>query len=249
MIDSAQATEWYNEKAVGRAIRSSNIRRDELFLVSKLHPRHLGYDVTREQFSTSLQDLGTSYLDLFLLHYPRCFSAICSDVIPTGSWQESWKALEELHDELKVRAIGVSNFNKEELQELVAYARIKPSVVQRNSDPFSPDVEIQEYCKQEGIQYMGYSTLGSQWLMRGFSTNPVLNDPLIQGISVAQGCTSAQVVLSWALQKNQVVVPRSSNRLRISENLEAPRCNLNRMQVTRIDDMHRHLPHPSTDVG
>uniref|UniRef100_A0A7I4E8R9 NADP-dependent oxidoreductase domain-containing protein n=1 Tax=Physcomitrium patens TaxID=3218 RepID=A0A7I4E8R9_PHYPA len=195
LLDSAQATEWYNEKAVGKAIRSSHIARDKLFIVSKLHPRHLGYEVTKQQFSTSLQDLGTSYLDLFLLHYPRCFPSICSNVKSAGSWQESWKALEELHDDLKIRAIGVSNFNEEELRELLGSARIKPSVVQRNSDPFSADVEIQAFCQKEGIQYMGYSSLGSQWLMRGYAINPVLNHPIIHSVAVAQACTSAQVRL------------------------------------------------------
>lgn len=155
----------------------------------------MGYEVTKQQFSTSLQDLGTSYLDLFLLHYPRCFPSICSNVKSAGSWQESWKALEELHDDLKIRAIGVSNFNEEELRELLGSARIKPSVVQRNSDPFSADVEIQAFCQKEGIQYMGYSSLGSQWLMRGYAINPVLNHPIIHSVAVAQACTSAQVRL------------------------------------------------------
>jgi len=150
--------------------------------------------------------------------------------------------LEDLHDNLKIRAIGVSNFDKEELKELVAFARIKPLVVQRNSDPFSSDLKVQEFCHQEGIQYMGYSTLGSQWLMRGVSTNPVLKHPTIQRISVAQNCTCAQVVLSWALQKHQVVVPRSSNYAHIVENLNAQNCYLPDIQVKEIDALDGHVP-------
>ena len=110
LFDTAQATEWYAEPELGAAIRASNVSRESLFLTSKLHPRDLGEQSTLKAFPRSLASLGTSYLDAFLLHYPRCFGDLCGPTPAEGTWRDSWRALESLYERGEVRAIGVSNF-------------------------------------------------------------------------------------------------------------------------------------------
>eukprot|EP00850_Spirogloea_muscicola_P022266 SM000285S10795 [mRNA] locus=s285:117122:119455:+ [translate_table: standard] len=264
LLDSAQAREWYREDLVGDAIWRSGAPRHELFLVSKLHPRHLGFASTIERFEDSLTDLNTPYLDAFLLHYPACFPAICSNGHGTGTWKDRqvypavkgrplflilfsphmvamvacvffWKALEHLYKANRVRAIGVSNFSEEELQELLEVATITPHIVQSRSDPLAADIRLQAFCKKSGIQYMGYSTLGSQWLMLGLATNPVLNHPVIRDVAKRHRCSSAQVALKWAMAKGQVVIPRSSSPDRMAENFRAAKCNLTVEDLVEVD--------------
>lgn len=235
LLDSAQAREWYREDLVGAAIKASGIPREDIFIVSKLHPRHMGYEITKQRFEDSLRDLGTSYVDVFLLHYPWCFPAICGAKQPKGAWSDSWRAMEDMYARGKMRAIGVSNFGREELLELIAQAEVKPHIVQRNSDPLRQDTEVQRVCKEQGIQYMGYSSLGSQWQFHGQDKNPVLTHPLIVQIGMQRSCSAAQVVLKWALSRGQVVIPRSGNKGRISENLESPNCELAEGDLLKID--------------
>jgi hypothetical protein len=102
-----QAREWYREDLVGAALQESGVDRRSIFITSKLHPRHHGYETALAQFGQSLTDLKTDYLDLFLLHYPRCWTGLCNP--PKGTWQDSWRALEALVDAGKIRAIGTSS--------------------------------------------------------------------------------------------------------------------------------------------
>uniref|UniRef100_A0A7S4ESL3 NADP-dependent oxidoreductase domain-containing protein n=1 Tax=Chrysotila carterae TaxID=13221 RepID=A0A7S4ESL3_CHRCT len=134
LFDTAQATEWYLEEELGAAIATSGVARSSLFITSKLHPRDLGEQSTLAAFPNSLRRLRTDYLDAFMLHYPRCFSALC-ETEPEGGWRESWRALETLYDRGLVRAIGVCNFSPAELNELIGFARIKPHLVQSWMDP------------------------------------------------------------------------------------------------------------------
>eukprot|EP00803_Ostreobium_quekettii_P008830 evm.model.scf_4511.2 EVM.evm.TU.scf_4511.2 scf_4511:3549-5875(+) len=213
-IDSAQAREWYREDLVGQAINTAGIPRAELFLTSKLHPRHLGYEPTWNHFESSLKDFNTSYLDLFLLHYASCWGNLCKKA-PSGTWRESWRALEGLVRAGKVKSIGVSNFNVRELTELVAMAQIQPSVVQRHSDILSQDMTVQKYCELNGIQYVAYSSLGTQWLQRSAGTNPVLHHPLVVELAVALERSPAQVLLRWGLQHKQVRVTQRETGMQI----------------------------------
>eukprot|EP00966_Prymnesium_polylepis_P110479 2556090-Prymnesium_polylepis.1 len=112
----------------------SGFDRAKLFLTSKLHPRDLGEQATLDAFPNSLRRLNTTYLDAFLLHYPHCFGNLCAKE-PQGTWRESWRALEQLHAEGRVRAIGVSNFSPQELEELIAHSKVKPHLVQSWMDP------------------------------------------------------------------------------------------------------------------
>ena len=241
-IDSAQAREWYREDLVGNAVAKSGVARDALFLTSKLHPRHLGYDATLRQFQASLDDLRVDYLDLFLLHYPRCWGSLC-DSEPEGTWQDSWRALEALHAAGKARAIGVSNFDANELAQLARVATVEPAVVQRNSDVFAADLDVRVFCTARGWQYEAYSSLGSQWLMKGHRTNPVLRAPAVVRVAEKHGVSPAVAVLRWALDKGQVVIPRSSNRERIAENLRVLRMpRLTESEMDELDKLDGHPP-------
>lgn len=242
-IDSAQAREWYREDLVGRAIAESGVPREDLFLTSKLHPRHLGRETTTRQLDKSLRDLGTEYLDLFLLHYPQCWGRLCDGVEPEGTWRDSWRAMEALVAAGKIRSIGVSNFDLAQLRELREFAVVQPAVVQRNSDVFSADADVRLFCTAEGWQYEAYSSLGSQWMMRGHRENPVLKHETVTAIAERRGAAPAKVVLRWALQKGQVVIPRSSDRRRIADNLSVLEMEpLTEEEMDALDALDGHPP-------
>ncbi|KAA6422627.1 MAG: hypothetical protein FRX49_07487 [Trebouxia sp. A1-2] len=212
LIDTAQAPEWYREDLVGQAIQESGTSRTALFLTTKLHPRHHGFNTTLRQIQ------------------------LCGSTMPEGSWQDSWRALEQLVASGQLASIGVRNFDLSELSELWLMANVKPAVVQRNSDPVNPDTLVQQYARLTGMQYQGYSTLGSQWLMKGYHSNPVLTHPAV--IRAAHGIhrSPAQVVLRWALQHGQAVIPRSANPGRIWDNI-ALDFELSAAAVRSIDEM------------
>jgi diketogulonate reductase-like aldo/keto reductase len=218
-FDSAQAREWYREDLVGKALADYGAVREDLFLTSKLHPRDHGFQRTIQKVEESLQDLGTTYLDLFLLHYPRCWGDLCGDATVEGSWKDSWRALERMHREGKIRAIGVSNFHLPDMKELLQIAKVTPSVLQSYSDPLRPDVNIQHFCKSHNIVFQAFSSLGTQW-RTDTAHNPVLTNPAISAIAKSTNMSPAQVVLRWALDKGQVVLPRSSQRHHMEQNLE-----------------------------
>jgi diketogulonate reductase-like aldo/keto reductase len=245
MLDSGQAREWYREDLVGEGIAGCGVvglTRGDMFLTSKLHPRHLGKATTLRQFQSSLTDLRTDYLDLFMLHYPMCWGQLCGGKAPEGTWKDSWRALEELHAAGKARAIGVSNFDVSQLAELKAWAKVQPAVVQRNSDVFSADVPARAFSHAQGWQYQGYSSLGSQWLMRGYQQNPVLHAPAVEAAADNHGATPAAVALRWALQKGQVVIPRSARRNRIAENLNVTWFTLSPDEIDALDALDGHAP-------
>ncbi|KAL6746302.1 NADP-dependent oxidoreductase domain-containing protein [Haematococcus lacustris] len=240
-VDSAQAREWYREDMNGLAVAASGLPRPEVWLTTKIHPRHLGYQQTLEAFGDSLEELQTSYLDLVLLHYSSCWGDLClhpdpkaalgtaATATPTGrqageggearTWRESWRALEELYRVNKTRAIGVSNFGLSELRELQEHvAQVKPQVLQVHVDPLQQQQQLLEYCRQQGIQVVAYSTLGTQWGPTGpGGSNPVLTHPTLQDISRQLQRSVVQVVLRWALQLGLGVLPRSHQPAHIRE--------------------------------
>jgi len=132
LIDTAAATEWYREDEVGRSIASlkDEIPREQIFLVTKIHPRDHGFQKTLDATAKSLKNLGTDYIDLLLLHYPECFGDLCEEDSERGTYLDAWRALELLYTEGKVKAIGVSNFEAPLLSSLLAEAKIAPHSVQ-----------------------------------------------------------------------------------------------------------------------
>ena len=137
LLDSAQAREWYREDLVGEALAATALPREDVFVTTKIHPRHLGYEQTAARVAHSLHELHTDRVDLLLLHYPSCWGDLCGGVAPAGTWRESWRALEAAKAAGQASALGVSNFDAAQLLELLAWAKEPPDVVQAHSDPFS----------------------------------------------------------------------------------------------------------------
>lgn len=235
LFDTSQATEWYLEAELGEAIHTSAVPRSELFLTTKLHPRDLGEASTLAAFPASLKRLKTDYVDAFLLHYPRCFGSLCGGKEPSGTWRESWRALEALHEQGKARAIGVSNFDERELAQLLAVARVRPHIVQSWMDPLQQARGLRALCAKHGVLFQAYSTLGTQWAGQGVRLNPVLKHPVIHRVARDVGRSPAQVALRWALQHGAAVIPRSTKPKNMRANLEVFDFELAEEQMAAID--------------
>ncbi len=224
---------------MGRALKSA--KRSTLFLTSKIHPRHLGYAATAARIAYSLHDLQTTFLDLILLHYPVCWGQLCEGQTPSGDWRDSWRALEDAHRLGSVRALGISNVDAPMLQELLTFARIPPVVVQAHSDPLHPNTALQVLCAHHGIVFQGYSTLGSQHTM--YPSNPVLTAPPIVRAAQTHQVSTAQVVLRWALQHGQCVIPRSHDITHMIENMQLDGFALAPDELLTIDALDVQLVH------
>ncbi|CAH1277203.1 AKR1B10 [Branchiostoma lanceolatum] len=246
MIDTAQSYyHYHSEEEVGRAIKDSGIPREDIFLVTKLAPRFFGHDLTLDSVQESLEKLGMDYIDLLLIHDQNCSDPHfqCAPDEPKGSWEESWKAMEELHNEGKVRSLGVSNFYPKHLEKLVSMAEVPVSVVQNWFDPFYRDEAMREFCEQHGIVYQGYSTLGGMWTdwMYRHKTveplkNPVLASPVLGKLSKILDIPVANIVLRWALQKGVVLIPKSTKEKHILSNLEVLQMELDELSFRVIEE-------------
>lgn len=218
-FDTAEAKEWYRQDLLGSALRASTIPRRDLYITTKIHPRDFGASNTIEKVQQCFDELQTEYIDVLLLHYPECWGDICGGQTPKGTWKESWRALEKLVDGGVLRCIGVSNFNLVQLVDLTMMAKHMPCIVQTNSEPYgSPANEIQAFCRDFGIQFEGYSTLGGQYWNTA-QGNPVLGNLVVKKLGEKHSKTPAQIVLRWALQRGQMVIPRTSRMERMVENL------------------------------
>ncbi|MFJ8356720.1 aldo/keto reductase [Bacillus paramycoides] len=195
-IDTAAI--YKNEEGVGQAIRESGIPREELFITSKVWNSDQGYELTLQAFETTLEKLGLEYLDLYLVHWPV-----------KGTYTESWKALEKLYKDGRVRAIGVSNFHIHHLQDVFEIAEIKPMVNQVEYHPRLAQEELHTFCKEHGIQLEAWSPL-----MQG----QLLDNPTLQEIAAKYNKSTAQVILRWDLQNAVVTIPKSIKEHRIIEN-------------------------------
>ncbi|HEY8955612.1 aldo/keto reductase [Chitinophaga sp.] len=197
LIDTAAA--YNNEGSVGRAIKKSNVKREEIFVTTKFLPADPGYEKAKHAFEASLKKLGLDYIDLYLIH------------IPQGDVNSSWTAMEELYKEGKVRAIGVSNFNMDQIQDLLRQHSVIPAVNQVETHPFSQRTAMQEALKSQGIRL-------ESWAPFAQGKNNLFNNELLKALSGKYNKSIAQVVLRWLIQKEVVVIPKSANMKRIIEN-------------------------------
>ncbi|CAM9785058.1 unnamed protein product [Pylaiella littoralis] len=196
----------------------ATLSREDVFVTTKIHPRDFGIERMTTVVNASNGNLQG--IDLLLLHSPFCWPGSCPDN-PTP-WQDGWRELEKLYNKGAVRAIGVSNFSEDLLQELLQMATVMPAAVQNWMDPFHQDRAVRALCSKHGIAYVAYSTLGGQWAHRPSSSsspNPVSADPTLEAIASAHGRSVHAVALSWALQSGAIILPRSSNSERIGANL------------------------------
>ncbi|MDM5190687.1 aldo/keto reductase [Bacillus sp. DX4.1] len=228
-IDTAAI--YGNEKAVGQGIREgikeARISREELFVTSKVWNADQGYEGTLAAYEESLEKMGLEYLDLYLVHWPV-----------EGKYKETWRALETLYKEGRVRAIGVSNFQIHHLQDVMQDAEMRPMINQVEYHPRLTQKELQAFCKEQGIQMQAWSPL-----MQG----QLLDNPALQEIANKYGKSIAQVILRWDLQNEVVTIPKSTKEHRIIENASIFDFELTKEDMERIDALnqnHRVGPDP-----
>lgn len=215
-IDSAAV--YGNEEAVGEGIRQSGVPREEIFLVSKVWNTDQGYETTIAAFEASLKRFGTDYLDLYLIHWPK----------PQN--KETWRALEKLYKEGKIKAIGVSNFKEHHLEEILADCEIKPMVNQVEYHPELVQPELHEYCEKHNIRLEAWAPL-----MRG----KVFEMPEICKIGEKYGKTAAQIALRWNVQMGVVTIPKSVTPARIVSNAEIFDFELTQEEVDAITALNK----------
>ena len=198
-IDTAKA--YGNERSVGDALRMSGIPREEIFLTTKLWNDDIRAGRTEAAFAESLEALQTDYVDLYLIHWP------------VAGFEQAWAAMEKLHQQGKIRAIGVSNFHKSHLEKLEETARIQPYVNQIESHPYLNNQGLIDYCRARGIAVEVWSPLGG-------TNGTLLADETIGSLAKKYGRTPAQIVLRWGIQRDVVVIPKYVHKERIASNLD-----------------------------
>ncbi len=219
LIDTAKV--YGNEKDVGDAIRDSKIPRDQLFITTKLWNLDHGYNSTIKACEESLESLGLDYLDLYLIHWPVKNLRL-----------ETWKAMEKLLSEQKCRAIGVSNYMIWHLEELMENADVIPAVNQVEFSPYLYQKELLEFCRKHGIRLEAYSPL---------TKGRKLNDPKLIAIARKYYKSPAQILIRWALQHDVVVIPKSSDTGRITENINVFNFSLSSEDMEALDNFNEDL--------
>ncbi|HEY1786502.1 MAG TPA: aldo/keto reductase [Verrucomicrobiae bacterium] len=214
LIDTA--TVYNSEKNVGEGIRQSGIDRKELFITTKLWKSDMGYDKAKIGFQTSIDKIGTDYLDLYLIHRPS-----------GGDWKGSWKAMEELHQAGKIKAIGMSNADFDQLDWLMANAEVKPALHQIETHAFFQEDAEHDYLKKHGIQMEAWSPLAEG--RHGLFTNATL-----AAIASKHNKSVAQVCVRWHYQRGVIAIPRSHKKAHIAENIDILDFKLDDSEVASI---------------
>lgn len=196
-IDTAQS--YFNEEEVGSAIKKSGIPREDIFLTSKVWIEHYGYESCKKSVEESLKKLQTDYLDLMLLHQP--FS----------DYYGAWRALEDLYEEGKLRAIGISNFYPDRMVDIASFARIRPMVNQIETHPYNQQTAAKLYMDKYGVQI-------EAWAPFGEGRGGLFEDKALKEIGDKYGKTTAQVMLRWHIQRGVAVIPKSTHNERMKEN-------------------------------
>ncbi|KKY20939.1 putative aldo-keto reductase [Phaeomoniella chlamydospora] len=224
-IDGAQGYE--NENEVGAGIKKSGVPREDIFLTSKLWNTHHEPHRVEEAVDNTLKDFQTDYLDLYLIHWPIAFRYTTGagppidpktgriDVVDVPI-KDTWAALEALVAKGKIRSIGVSNFTKDKIEDLLKTAKIKPAVNQIEAHPYLQQRELLKWAKEQGVVITGYSPLGNN--VYGYPR--VVDDPLVIETAKSLGKTPAQLLISWAIQRGTAVLPKSVTPERIQSNFE-----------------------------
>jgi 2,5-diketo-D-gluconate reductase A len=197
LIDTAAA--YYNEEAVGRAIRNSPLPRQDLFITTKLWIQSDGYEATKKAFDLSMKKLGLDYLDLYLIHQPY------------GDVYGEWRAMQELYREGRIRAIGVSNFQPDRIMDLIVHHEVVPAVNQIETHPFHQQVDAQSFLTENGVQLVSWGPFAE-------GKHNIFQNELLHAIGQKYNKTIAQVILRWLTQRGIVVIPKSVREQRIEEN-------------------------------
>ncbi|MBI1342146.1 MAG: aldo/keto reductase [Terrimonas sp.] len=199
LIDTAVS--YMNEQAVGNAIKNSGVDRKELFITTKLWVQDHGYDNTKKSFQDSLNRLQLDYLDLYLIHQPY------------GDIHGSWRAMEELYEAGKIRAIGVANFQIDRLMDLIVFNRIPPAVNQIETHPFNQQIEAHAFLNENNVQIESWGPFAE-------GKNDIFQNKILVSIARKYNRSVAQVILHWLIQRGVVVIPKSVRKERMEENFK-----------------------------
>lgn len=216
LIDTASA--YQNEKAVGDAIKESGVDRKELFITTKLWITETGYEKTKKSFEESMEKLQLDYLDLYLIHQPF------------GDYYGSWRAMEELNENKKIRAIGISNFYPDRFVDLAENSKIKPAVNQIETHPLFQREYDDKIMKEYGTQIESWGPFAE-------GKNNMFNNPIISEIGKKHNKSAAQVILRWLIQRNVVVIPKSVRKEKIIENFNVFDFELSEDDMNKIKSM------------
>lgn len=231
MIDTASM--YGNEEGVGEAVRSSNVSRDELFITTKLWNSDHGYKNTHKAFDESLKRLNMDYVDLYLIHWP---------VPKLHKTIETWRALEEIYNSGRAKAIGVCNFNISHLEEMMANTTIVPAVNQIELHPYLQQNELRNYCHEKGIH-------PESWAPIGGTGGDLLQNPTLADLAKKHGKSPAQIVLRWHIQIGQIIIPKSTHPERIAQNIDIFDFTLDENDMAAIAGLNADIrlgPDPNT---
>lgn len=219
LIDTAQS--YFNEEQVGSAIEKSGIAREKIFLTSKVWIEHYGYEECKKSVLKSMEKLRTDYIDLMLLHQPF------------ADYYGAWKALEELYDEGRLKAIGISNFYPDRMIDLAVFSRIKPMVNQIEIHPFNQQQEAIEWNRKYGLQ-------AEAWAPFGEGREGLFENETLKGIAAKHGKSTAQIMLRHHIQRGIVVIPKSTHCERMEENFNVFDFSLTAEEMQAISALDKH---------
>ena len=210
LIDTANA--YVNEKAVGRAMKKSGLPREEIFLETKLWP---SFYEDEEAVDKTLERLGTDYIDLLLIHQPA------------GNYVAGYRQMEKAYKEGKVRAIGLSNFNQGQIEEILSLCEVKPAVLQTEVHPYFQERELKKFLERVGMVIQA-------WYPLGHGDKALLEEPLFAELAKKYGKTNAQVILRWHIQAGNIVIPGSKNPAHIKDNFDLFDFSLTEEEMAKI---------------
>ena len=213
LLDTANA--YVNEKAVGRAVNKSGVSREDIFLETKLWP---SFYEQRDAVDKTLQRLGTDYIDLLLIHQPA------------GNYLAGYKLMEKAYKAGKVKAIGLSNFNTRQIQEILSQCEVKPAVLQTEVHPYSQERELKKFLAEEGMVIQA-------WYPLGHGDKALQQEPVFTELAAKYGKSNAQIILRWHIQSGNIVIPGSKNPEHIKANLDLFDFTLSDEEMERIAAM------------
>ena len=215
LIDTANA--YVNEKAVGRAMKRSGIPREEIFLETKLWP---SFYEQPDAVDKTLERLDTGYIDLLLIHQPA------------GNYIAGYKQMEKAYQEGKAKAIGLSNFNEEQIQEILSVCEVKPAVLQTEVHPYSQEKKLKAFLAKEGIVIQA-------WYPLGHGDRELIEEPLFAELGKKYGKSSAQIILRWHIQDGNIVIPGSKNPAHIQDNFDLFDFSLTEEEMEKVAAMDK----------
>ena len=216
LIDTAAS--YMNEQAVGNAIKNCGVNRKELFITTKLWVQDHGYENTKKSFQNSLNKLQLDYLDLYLIHQPY------------GDIHGSWRAMEELYEAGKIKAIGVANFQTDRLMDLIVFNRILPAVNQIETHPFNQQTEVQKFLVENNVQIESWGPFAE-------GKNGIFQNEILVSIAKKYKRSVAQIILRWLIQRGIVVIPKSVRKERMAENFNIFDFELNDDDTEKIKSL------------